>query len=104
MSDYIDLRERLHTVRMLALSSTAALGINGLTAQSMLHKRRNKSAGANSPLTQTHMSVIENDRRNIDYCFIDEISMVGCCMLAQFHKVTTIAKHTLPTVPWVFTE
>jgi ATP-dependent exoDNAse (exonuclease V) alpha subunit len=69
---------RLRTVRMLAPSSAAAVGINGLTIQSMLHERRNKSASGNSPLTQTHMSIIENEWRNIDHCFIDEISMVGC--------------------------
>ena len=90
----------LHTVRMLAPSSAAAVGINGLTIQSMLHERRNKSASGNSPLTQTRMSLVENEWRHIDYCFIDEISMVGCYMLAQFHKITTIAKHTLPTVPF----
>ena len=49
------------------------------------------------------MSVVENEWRNIDYWFIDEISMVGCYMLAQFHKITTIAKQTLPTVPFGFT-
>ena len=90
----------LHTVRMLAPSSAAAVGINGLTIQSMLHERRNKSASGNSPLTQTRMSIVENEWRNIEYCFIDEISMVGCYMLAQFHKITTIAKHTLPTLPF----
>ena len=96
----MNLQGRLHTVRFLAPSSAAAVGINGLTIQSMLHERRNKSASGNSPLSQTHMSVVENEWRHIDYCFIDEISMVGCHMLAQFHKITTIAKHTLPTVPF----
>ena len=94
------LQGRLHTVRMLAPSSAAAVGINGLTIQSMLNERRNKSSSGNFPLTQTYMSVVENEWRNIDYCFIDEISMVGCYMLAQFHKITTIVKHTLPTVPF----
>ena len=100
ISDYMYLQGRLHTVRMLAPSSAAAVGINGLTIQSMLHERRNKSSSGNSQVTQTHMSVVENEWRHIDYCFIDEISMVGCYMLAQFHKITTIAKHTLPTVPF----
>jgi PIF1-like helicase len=100
ISDYMHHHGLLHTVRMLAPSSAAAVGINGLTIQSMLHERRNKSASGNSPLTQTHMSLVENEWRHIDYCFIDEISMVGCYMLAQFHKITTIAKHTLPTVPF----
>ncbi|CAF1514455.1 unnamed protein product [Didymodactylos carnosus] len=100
ISDYMYLQGRLHTVRMLAPSSAAAVGINGLTIQSMLHERRNKSSSGNSQLTQTHMSVVENEWRHIDYCFIDEISMIGCHMLAQFHKITTIAKHTLPTVPF----
>ena len=100
ISDYMHLQGRLHTVRMLAPSSAAAVGIDGSTIQSMLHERRNKSSSGNSPLTQTHMSIIENEWRHIDYCFIDEISMVGCHMLAQFHKITTIAKHTLPTVPF----
>ena len=94
------LQGRLHTVCMLAPSSAAAVGIDGLTIQSMLHERRNKSTSSNTPLTRTHMSVAENEWRHIDYCFIDEISMVGCYMLAQFHKITTIAKHTLPTVPF----
>ena len=94
------LQGRLHTVRMLAPSSAAAVGTNGLTIQSMLHERRNKSTSGNSPLTQTRMSLVENEWRNIEYCFIDEISMDGCYMLAQFHKITTIAKHTLPTVPF----
>ena len=94
------LQGRLHTVRMLAPSSAAAVGINGLTEQSMLHERRNKSSNVSSQLTQTHMSVVENEWRHIDYCFIDEISMVGCCMLAQFHKIKTIAKHIFPTVPF----
>ena len=98
--DYMHFQGRLHTVRMLSPSSAAAVGINGLTIQSMLHDRRNKSSSGNSPLTQTHMSVVENEWHHIDYCFIDEISMVGCYMLAQFHKITTIAKHTLPTVPF----
>ena len=43
ISDYMYLQGRLHTVRMLAPSSAAAVGINGLTIQSMLHERRNKS-------------------------------------------------------------
>jgi hypothetical protein len=85
------LQGRLHTVRMLAPSSAAAVGINGLTIQSMLHERRNKSSNVSSQLTQTRMSVVENEWHHIDYCFIDEISMVGCYMLAQFHKITTIA-------------
>ena len=100
ISDYMHLQGRLHTVRMLAPSSAAAVGINGLTVQSMLHERRNKSSSGNSPLTQTRVSVVENEWHHIDYCFIDEISMVGCYMLAQFHKITTIGKHTLPTVPF----
>jgi hypothetical protein len=91
---------RLHTVRMLAPSSAAAVGINGLTIQSMLHERRNKSSNVSSQLTPTHMSVVENEWGHIDYCFIDEISMVGCHMLAQFPKITTIGKHGLPTVPF----
>ena len=103
ISDYMHLQGRLHTVRMLAPSSAAAVGIDGLTIQSMLHERRNKSTSGNSSLTQTHMSIIENEWRNIDYCFIDEISMVGYYMLAQFHKITTIAKQSLPTVPFGFT-
>ena len=102
ISDYMYLQGRLHTVRMLAPSSAAAVGINGLTIQSMLHERRNKPSSDNSQLTQTRMSVVKNEWRNIDYCFIDEISMVGCYMLAQFHKITTIAKHTLATVPFGF--
>ncbi|CAF1044643.1 unnamed protein product, partial [Didymodactylos carnosus] len=100
ISDYMYLQGRLHTLRMLAPSSAAAVDINGLTIQSMLHERRNKSSSGNSQLIQTHMSVVENEWRNIDYCFIDEISMVSCYMLAQLHKITTIAKHTLPTVPF----
>ena len=99
-SDYMPLQERLHTARMLAPSSAAIVGINELTIQSLLHERRNKSAGGNSPLTHTQMSIVENEWRHIDYCFIDEISIVGCYMLAQFTKITTIAKHTLPTVPF----
>ena len=98
----MNLQGRLHTVRMLAPSSAAAVGINGLTIQSMLRERRNKSASSNSPLTQTRMSVVENEWRHIDYCFIDEIPMVVCYILAQFHQITTIAKHTLPTVPFGF--
>ena len=89
ISDYMYLQGGLNTVRMLAPSSAAAVGINGLTIQSMLHERRNKSASGNSPLTQTRMSLVENEWRHIDYCFIDAISMVGCYMLAQFHKITT---------------
>jgi hypothetical protein len=100
ISDYMHHQGLLHTVRMLAPSSAAAVGINGLTIQSMLHERRNKSLSGNSPLTQTRMSLVENEWRNIDYSFIDEMFMVGCYMLAQFHKITTIAKHTLPTVPF----
>ena len=100
ISDYMYLQGRLYTVRMLAPSSAAAVGINGLTIQLMLPERRNKSSSGNSQLTQTHMSFVENEWRNIDYCFIDKISIVGCYMLAQFHKITTIAKHTLPTVPF----
>ena len=61
------LQGRLHTVRMLAPSSAAAVGIDGLTIQSMLHERRNKSASGHSPLTRIHMSVVENEWRNIDY-------------------------------------
>ena len=57
----------LHTVRMLAPSSAAAVGINGLTIQSMLHERRNKSSNVSSQLTQTHMSLAENEWRHIDY-------------------------------------
>ena len=102
ISDYMYLQGRLHTLHVLAPSSAAAVGINGVTIQSMLHERRNKSSNGNSPPTQTHMSIVENEWRNIYYCLIDEISMVGCHMLVQFHKITTIAKHTLPTSPFGF--
>lgn len=87
---------RIHTLRSLAPSSAAAVGIGGLTIQSMLHEGRIKNYHE-SALTQTDISAIETEWRNIDYCIIDEISMVGCYMLARLHKITTIAKHTEPT-------
>ncbi|CAF4063536.1 unnamed protein product [Rotaria sp. Silwood1] len=90
---------RLHTLRSLAPSSAAAVGINGLTMQSMLREGRRKS-NTNTILTQSEIVTIENEWRNIDYCLIDEISMVGCYMLARFHKITTIAKHTEPSIPF----
>jgi PIF1-like helicase len=91
--------QRLHTLRSLAPSSAAAVGINGLTMQSMLREGRNRSI-SDTILSQTDKRNIEYEWRNIDYCLIDEISMVGCHMLARFHKITTIAKHTQPTVPF----
>ena len=90
---------RLHTLRALAPSSAAAVGINGLTMQSILREGRRKS-GTNTSLTQTEIANIESEWRNVDYCLIDEISMVGCHMLARFHKITTIAKHTEPSIPF----
>lgn len=90
---------RKHTLRSLAPSSAAAVNIGGLTIQSMLHEGRNKTSN-NSTITQTDISAIETEWRNIDYCLIDEISMVGCYMLARLHRITTIAKHTEPTTPF----
>lgn len=84
---------RLHTLRSLASSSAAAVGINGLTMQSMLREGCNRSP-TNTNLTQTDITTIETEWRNIDYCLIDEISMVGCHMLARLHKLTTTAKYT----------
>jgi hypothetical protein len=40
ISDYMRFLGRAHTLRKLAPSSAAAVGINGLTIQSMLHERR----------------------------------------------------------------
>ncbi|CAF3087466.1 unnamed protein product, partial [Rotaria sp. Silwood2] len=90
---------RTHTLRSLAPSSAAAVGIDGLTIQSMLHEGRNKTSN-NCTLTQTNISATEIEWRNIDYCLIDEISMVGCYMLARLHRITTIAKHAEPTIPF----
>jgi len=90
---------RTHTLRSLAPSSAAAVGIDGLTIQSMLHEGRNKTFN-NCTLTQTDISAIETEWRNIDYCLIDEISMVGCYMLVRLHRITTIGKHTEPTIPF----
>ncbi|CAF4990080.1 unnamed protein product [Rotaria sp. Silwood1] len=99
ISAFMCFHNRLHTLRSLAPSSAAAVGINGLTMQSMLREGRNKLS-TNAILTQTDIATIETKWRNIDYCLIDEISMVGCHMLARFHKITTIAKHTQPSVPF----
>ncbi|CAF4412552.1 unnamed protein product, partial [Rotaria magnacalcarata] len=85
--------DRLHTLRSLAPSSAAAVAINGLTMQSMLREGRNRLC-INTTLTQTEITSIETEWKNINYCLIDEISMVGCHMLARLHKITTIAKHT----------
>ncbi|CAM4843382.1 unnamed protein product [Rotaria magnacalcarata] len=91
--------DRLHTLRSLAPSSAAAVAINGLTMQSMLREGRNKLC-INTTLTQTEITSIETEWKNINYCLIDEISMVGCHMLARLHKITTIAKHTQPSIPF----
>lgn len=99
ISAFMSHHHRLHTLRSLAPSSAAAVGINGLTIQSMLHEMRNRSS-TNTNLSQTDITAIETEWRNIDYCLIDEISMVGCHMLARFHKITTTAKHTQPTIPF----
>ncbi len=90
---------RLHTLRSLAPSSAVVVGINGLTIQSMLREVRRKRS-INTNLTHTEITTIENEWRNIDYCLIDEISMVGCHMLARLHKIATIAKHTEPSIPF----
>ncbi|CAF4028446.1 unnamed protein product [Rotaria magnacalcarata] len=89
---------RTHTLQSVAPSSAAAVGIDGLTIQSMLHEGRSKPSN-NCTLTQTDISAMEIEWRNIDYCLIDEISMVGCYMLARLHRIT-IAKHTEPTTPF----
>lgn len=99
VSDHMRHYGRLQRLRKLAPSSAAAVGIDGLTIQSMLHEGRNKSSGQ-SEFKQADLSAIEAEWRSIDYCLIDEISMVGCYMLARIHKITTIAKHTSPTVPF----
>ncbi|CAF1257771.1 unnamed protein product [Rotaria sordida] len=99
ISAFMDFHNRFHTLRSLAPSSAAAVGINGLTMQSMLREGRRKS-NTNTILTQSEILTIENEWRNIDYCLIDEISMVGCYMLARFHKITTTAKHTEPSIPF----
>ncbi|CAF4848164.1 unnamed protein product, partial [Rotaria magnacalcarata] len=91
--------DRLHTLRSLAPSSAAAVAINGLTMQSMLREGRNRLC-INTTLTQTEITSIETEWKNINYCLIDEISMVGCHMLARLHKITTIAKHTQPSIPF----
>ncbi|CAF2131081.1 unnamed protein product [Rotaria magnacalcarata] len=91
--------DRLHTLRSLASSSAAAVAINGLTIQSMLREGRNRLC-INTTLTQTEITSIETEWKNINYCLIDEISMVGCHMLARLHKITTIAKHTQPSIPF----
>ena len=98
--DYMYHQGRLHIVRMVAPSSAAGVDMNELTIQSMLHERRNKTSSDTSQLTKTRVSLVEHEWRSIDYCFIDEVSMVGCYMLAQFHKITTITKHTFSTVPF----
>ncbi|CAF4375733.1 unnamed protein product, partial [Rotaria magnacalcarata] len=74
--------DRLHTLRSLAPSSAAAVAINGLTMQSMLREGRNRLC-INTTLTQTEITSIETEWKNINYCLIDEISMVGCHMLAR---------------------
>ncbi|CAF4596911.1 unnamed protein product, partial [Rotaria magnacalcarata] len=66
--------DRLHTLRSLAPSSAAAVAINGLTMQSMLREGRNKLC-INTTLTQTEITSIETEWKNINYCLIDEISM-----------------------------
>lgn len=99
ISDYLCHYGRLHKLRRLAPSSAAAVGIGGLTMQSMLHEARNKSSNQ-ANFRQADLSNIEAEWRNIEYCLIDEISMVGCYMLARLHKIMTIAKHTPPTVPF----
>ncbi|CAF4065605.1 unnamed protein product, partial [Adineta steineri] len=99
ISAFMAYHNRTHTIRCLAPSSAAAVGIDGLTIQSMLHEGRNKTYD-NHTLTQTDLSTIETEWRNIDYCLIDEISMVGCYMLARLHRITTIAKHTESTIPF----
>ncbi|CAF2933371.1 unnamed protein product [Rotaria sp. Silwood2] len=91
--------DRLHTLRSLAPSSAAAVAINGLTIQSMLRENRHRLS-IKTTLTQTEIATIETEWKNIDYCLIDEISMVGCHMLARLHKITTIAKHTQPSIPF----
>jgi hypothetical protein len=99
ISDYMRFLGRAHTLRKLAPSSAAAVGINGLTIQSMLHERRQKPAN-NMQTTQLDVSAIEREWNGIDYCLIDEVSIVGCYMLARIHKIMTIAKHTEPTTPF----
>ena len=99
ISDYMSHYGQLHRLRKLAPSSAAAVGIEGLTIQSMLHQGRKKPSDR-SDFKQADLAVIEAEWRTIDYCLIDEISMVGCYMLAQIHKMMTLAKHTSPTLPF----
>ncbi|CAF1513910.1 unnamed protein product, partial [Rotaria sordida] len=99
ISAFMSHHNRTYMLRNGAPSSAAAVDIYGLPVQSMLHEGRNKTSN-NCTLTQSDILAIVIEWRNIDYCLIDEISMVGCHMLAQLHRITTIVKHTEPTTPF----
>ncbi|XP_066919050.1 uncharacterized protein [Clytia hemisphaerica] len=83
--DRINLRVRL---RLCAFTGTAAKHIGGNTITTL--------AG----LRNSNISTLEKKWNGVNTVLLDEISMVGCRLLAKLSRNITCAKHNDPSVPF----
>jgi len=80
-----------HRFRLASFTGVAAKNIKGLTLHSALslNKRKKRNDQGRSELVSMW--------RNVDYLFIDEVSMIGCNLMLEIHEALCEAKeNTLP--------
>ena len=90
LTAYFASQHQTRRLRLTAFTGVAAQNIRGMTLHSALNlnqlEKMSISNGSNA-----RRQLIEN-WQGVDYLFIDEVSMVGCELLADISKALSIAK------------
>jgi len=91
LREFFKSRKESHRFRLASFTGVAAKNIRGMTLHSALSLNKRKKRN-DKGLTE-----LISMWRNVDYLFIDEVSMIGCNLMLQIHEALCEAKeNTLP--------
>ncbi|KAI1792866.1 P-loop containing nucleoside triphosphate hydrolase protein, partial [Ganoderma leucocontextum] len=88
LTDYFACTNQTRRLRLASYTGIAALNIRGVTLHSALCLAQRKKNAAGSSTRRDLTAMWEG----VEYLFIDEISMVGCRLLAQISEALSDAK------------
>jgi len=88
LKEYFEIRNESTRFKLASYTGIAARNISGMTIHSALNLNQFKKKG--SKLKTLRDLVVKWE--GVDYLFIDEVSMIGCCFLLQISQALTEAK------------
>jgi len=91
LKDWFDRRDQQRRFRLASFTGVAANNIDGMTLHSALSLGQISHLTKSSPLSRTRQTLVSM-WQGVHYLFIDEVSMIGCKMLADISIALEMAK------------